>query len=280
VATLRGDPRHRPPVDPGLAGGLRDWLEDGIAPFVGARPAGSEPLVVRPFDVWSALHVPPVAPAAHRPVADAPPTDASTGPPFTRRLVAASVHALFRQLVTTGRIADPMADALDALRVDAGGSGTAGLFELLDPAATARLREEVERQAAVLVTCWTRLPPQWLPRTRDRIRVALAGGRVVLEDVLDLVVGDPPTTTTSLCVVQLRTGPPQAGHREDLGCTALFETVRSGAPPFRIASFYSADGHLEIEDVTDGLLVGAVERTIRAIGQLSTTTDGPGADPR
>ena len=38
VTKLRGDASRRPVVDPGLAGGLRDWLEDGLASTLGALP--------------------------------------------------------------------------------------------------------------------------------------------------------------------------------------------------------------------------------------------------
>ncbi|HXR53996.1 MAG TPA: hypothetical protein VN793_03005, partial [Acidimicrobiales bacterium] len=43
LASLRGDSNRRPLVDPGLSGGLRDWLEDGLC----SLPLGSQaPLIV------------------------------------------------------------------------------------------------------------------------------------------------------------------------------------------------------------------------------------------
>ena len=38
---LRGDGVPRPEVDPGLAGGLRDWLEDGLVEAVATLPVGA-----------------------------------------------------------------------------------------------------------------------------------------------------------------------------------------------------------------------------------------------
>src|SRR5580704_6148475 len=43
---LRGQPSERPAVDPGLAGGLRDWLEDGLAEAAAAVDDGALPVRV------------------------------------------------------------------------------------------------------------------------------------------------------------------------------------------------------------------------------------------
>src|ERR1700732_2252624 len=100
LALLRGDAAARPRFDPGLAGGLRAWLEDAAYDVVAARGEHAPPLFLGPRQLLG----------SH----DAQQDDGAgaTDRPDLSRLV----HALLRQLVHTGEIHDPLADALDALR--------------------------------------------------------------------------------------------------------------------------------------------------------------------
>ena len=45
-----------------------------------------------------------------------------------------------------------------------------------------------------------------MPRTDDRVAIPLAGGRIVLHGVFDLLVGLPRPDTASLCALGLCTG--------------------------------------------------------------------------
>src|SRR6516165_8041861 len=51
LALLRGDASTRPRFDPGLAGGLRAWLEDAAYGVVGSRGDLAAPLVLGPREV-------------------------------------------------------------------------------------------------------------------------------------------------------------------------------------------------------------------------------------
>src|SRR3984957_11918502 len=48
LALLRGDAASRPRFDPGLAGGLRAWLEDAAYDVVAARGEHAPPLLLGP----------------------------------------------------------------------------------------------------------------------------------------------------------------------------------------------------------------------------------------
>jgi len=65
---------------------------------------------------------------------------------------------------------------------------------------------------------------------------------VVLSGTLDLVLGAPSSGRASVCMVNVRSGEQQSWHRTALGFLALLETLRSGAAPFRLATYYSTTG--------------------------------------
>jgi hypothetical protein len=113
------------------------------------------------------------------------------------------------------------------------------------------LAETVASHASQLAGLVPRFAPGWLPRTDDRIAIPLAGGRVVLHGVADLLVGVPQPGVASLCALGLTTGGPWARERRSLHFLALLETLRSGTPPFRLALLESATGRYGIEDVRE-----------------------------
>ena len=90
-----------------------------------------------------------------------------------------------------------------------------------------------------------------MPRSDDRVAIPLAGGRVVLHGVFDLLVGLPRPPAASLCALGLSTGGPWPRERRTLHYLALLETLRSGMPPFRLALLDSATGRYGIEDVRE-----------------------------
>ncbi len=95
-----------------------------------------------------------------------------------------------------GAIEDPWGDALDALRAEGpAGAGTVARAEALDETARAALGAVVTRHATHLTDLMPRLAPGWMPRTDDRVAIPLAGGRVALHGVFDLLVGVPQPGT-------------------------------------------------------------------------------------
>ena len=127
---------------------------------------------------------------------------------------------------------------------------------------------EVERQAAGLVARWPTLSPGWLPRTQEPIKASLAGGRVLLSARVDLAIGRPAVKHASVGIVELKSGKRRAEHRADLHFYALIEALRSPAPPFMVATYYSRTGELDVEPVSEDLLAAAARRTIAAAEAL------------
>ena len=237
LALLRGDTASRPRFDGGLAGGLRAWLEDAAYDVVAARGEQAPPLFLGPRQLLG----------THDDVPDgAPEGDA----PGDRALLPRLVHALLRQIVHTGAVHDPLSDAFDALRA-AGATTEVRRVEALPEPARAALAETVALHARNLGSLVPRFAPGWMPRTDDRVAIPLAGGRIVLHGMFDLVVGLPQPGTASLCALGLSTDGPWAVARRSLHYLSLLETLRSGAPPFRLALLESATGRYGVEDVRE-----------------------------
>jgi hypothetical protein len=251
LAALRGDVEKRPLVDPGLGGGLREWLEDGVAEGVALLPEHPAVLYVNKRTLADAL-------------ADRLESGGSGGAITHQMARGALVDALFRQLVTTGTIEDPMDDALAALEVDDPDAAIAVFVHDLAAQDYAELAEEVAWHATSIQASWPPLAAHWLPRTQERLTTSLGGGRIVLTGLPDLVVGAPSSGRASVCLVELKTGGALVEHRADLFFYALLETIRNGAPPFRVATYYSGTGELDVAEVTEELLGAAVRRTIDA----------------
>jgi hypothetical protein len=245
LALLRNGSGHRPRFDPGLAGGLRAWLEDGAAELVGARGDDAPPLYLGPRLLWRDRELAGDGHSgAHR--------DGPAVAPYPTELVESClVRALFRQMVTSGRIGDPLTDALDALRVDPGRVDMVRHVGDMPAEATAALSASLSRHVAQLVNLTPRFAAGWLPRTNDRVAIPLAGGRVVLCGMFDLLVGAPVPGTATLCALGVATGGRWAPARAALHYLSLLEMLRSGVPPFRVALLHTTAGRYGVEDVLE-----------------------------
>jgi len=243
---------------------LRDWLEDGLAGPAGAVAPDAVPVRVTKEALTGVLTC-----EAHLVARRAAPRVVSA------ELARGSmVDALFRQWVTTGRLDDPWSDALAAVGVGGDPDGIAGFVEELPAERRQALVEEIEEHAAGLVARWPVPSPTWLPRTQERVVVPLVGGRVVMSGVVDLAFGGPAGERASVCVVELKSGRRRVEHRGDLHFYALLETLRSGAPPFRIATYYTRTGELDVEAVGEDVLVGAVDRVLAGAVRLCRLAGG------
>ena len=263
LALLRGDSAARPRFDPALAGGLRAWLEDAAYDVVAQRGEHAPPLALGPRRVLGG--------------ADVDSSDATADDVVLSRLV----HALFRQQVHAGAPGDPLGDALDALRADGSGGGgeTVLHVESATPEARAGLARRLEGHAANLGAMVPRFAPGWMPRTDDRVAIPLAGGRVVLRGTFDLLVGIPRPGAASLCALGLSTGGTPVRARRSLHYLALLETLRSGAPPFRLALLESATGRYGVEDVREEHLRALASHLAAVLAEIAAAAEGPTAAP-
>ncbi len=198
--------------------------------------------------------------------------------PFSPALACGSlIDVLFRQLVTVGSIGDPMEDGLAALEVDDHQADLWAWIENLAGPERDELRAEVERQADGLCRRWPTLDPVWLPRTQESLRARSAGGAIELSARVDLVIGRPARDEGSVAIVEVKSGSRRVEHRTDLHFYALLEALRSPAPPFVVATYYSRTGELDVDPVTDELLLGAARRT--AVGSRLLVDQAHGLEP-
>ena len=250
IGRLLGEGSDRPRVDPGLAGGLRDWLEDELAAPVAALGDQNGPVRVTKETLNQVLVC-----ESH--------LVARRGAPrrMTEELARGSlVDAAFRQWITTGRLDDPWADSLAAMEATGDSDGVVAFVGALPSARRHALADELAAHGAVLTAAWPVPSPTWLARTQERLTVPLAGGRIVMSGVVDLAFGAPSSGNASVCIVEVKSGRRKVEHRGDLHLYALMETLRSGAPPFRVATYYTATGELDVEPVGREVLVGALHR--------------------
>jgi hypothetical protein len=77
-----------------------------------------------------------------------------------------------------------------------------------------------------------------------------------------------------VCLVELKSGARRLEHRGDVHFYALLETLRSGAPPFRFATYYSSSGELDAEQVGEDVLIGALQRTLAGAERLCRLAAG------
>jgi hypothetical protein len=252
LAALRGEPAGRPQVDPALAGGLREWLEDELAPLAAGLPAGAAPTVLD-----------------RRVVAGVPIRQRPGGEPGLQlaKVQSTLARTLFRQLVTTGRIGHPLEDALAGLAATGRGDATATFLSTLSVAERSRLRRELSDRAAGMVRHWPALVPTWLPRTGEHLMIPFAGGRITLSGTIDLLVGTPSQGQASVCLVELATAAGRSDQWPGVRFLALLETLRSGAAPARTAVFDPVTGEVAAEEVTEEALCATVASVVREATQ-------------
>ncbi len=248
---LRVTGRPRPAIDPSMSRRLHDRLDEALESWIPPE-LGPAPVVITKDRLTQVLTC-----EAHHVS-----TQFGERRPSQAIACGAMVDSLFRQLVVTGRIDDPMADGLAALALDDHQRALVEWIKRLPAPQRSELAMEVERQAAGLVARWPALSPEWLPRTQEPIKASLAGGRVRLSARVDLAIGRPAVDHASVGIVELKSGKRRAEHRADLHFYALIEALRNPAPPFMVATYYSRTGELDVEPVSEDLLVAAARRTI------------------
>lgn len=157
--------------------------------------------------------------------------------------------------------------AFDAERDD---ETTAWLQDRLDE--RARLAEDATDFAARLDDLGA-IDPSWWPRCEDRVRVDLAGGRVVCSAQLDLVAGGAPTDLP-MVIVEAKSGPFSQDHREGLFWYALLAALRHGTPPAAVIGWSAWDGAGWAQAVTEGMLRASVQRSVEALDRLGDLARG------
>jgi hypothetical protein len=111
------------------------------------------------------------------------------------------------------------------------------------------------------------LAEQWLV-------VPFAGGTVTALGRVDLIVGRFDRGGASRVLIDLKTGGAWPEHAQDMRLYALLFTVRFGAPPLRVASFFLRSGECQPEDVGEQLLFRSADRLLEAVRAAARLTPG------
>lgn len=244
----------RPPVDLGLAGRLRERIDEGIADAVGRIPDGDQ----------LRLHKSSLAALS----CDGRFLDRESSafswsiPVFRGKLAHRAVELDWRSDrrldpdLLVGRAWDELAEELRAT----------AFLETLDAVDRASLRTEAHHLVTEMRDSWPPIPRTWSPRTERRVSATFAQGAVQVRGTTDLTVGRINGQQRQMIVVDLKTGwrRPQQ-DRQDLRLYALLLTLKYRVAPFRVASYYVTEGAWDVEDVTEQTLGAAVRQVVDGV---------------
>jgi hypothetical protein len=142
----------------------------------------------------------------------------------------------------------------------------------------AELRATAGDRVAKFFECFPRLKPAWRPVTESSQYVELLDARVVLRGKVDLTLGVASASEegnhAGKVVIDLKTGAPNARHRDDLRFYALLDALRLGVPPRLIASFYLDMGEAQTEPVTEAILDATAARVIDGAKRMAALQTG------
>jgi len=143
------------------------------------------------------------------------------------------------------------------------GDWVAGLSE----ADRSDLRGGANERVTRFMECFPPLLPKFWPTTETGLRYPVAGP-IVMSGKVDLTIGRPSGREARKVIIDLKTGQPRPQHREDLRFYAVVETLRSGVPPRKLASYYLDAADAETEDVTEAILRSGTRRILDGINAI------------
>ncbi len=246
---LRGERANRPLANASAAAGLRATLEDGIYELLGPGLV-SEPFIVRA----SSLR-------------DGPPVfDPEVAPLGQVRGIL--INQALRLMSAGVEIADVCSELLVAWRAEVGRTVLTDVVDRLDADELARLSTDLTAHWVTLKRSLGPLSNRWLPRTSLRAYQRLAGGNVVLRDVVDLMVGTTTGEVASVALLDVTTSPLAEGAERVMRYHALVQTLRTSIAPLRTSMFSTATGELWSTDVDDELLQRSVGEVLSSLERM------------
>lgn len=243
---LRGERDTRPLANNVAAAGLRATLEDGIFDVLGPSTL-DEPITLRA----SSLTV------------HSNPFDQSLSTLAQVRGIL--VNQALRLMSIGMALEHPYDEALGAWRGDVGDSALTLFVDQLDEDDRARLATDVTAHCVTLKRSLGPLSTRWLPRTSLRAYQRLAGGNVVLRDVIDLMVGTTSSNLASVALLDVTTSSLSEGSERIMRYHALVQTLRTSVAPLRTSMFSTATGELWSLNVDDELLARSATDVLEAL---------------
>jgi hypothetical protein len=275
LAGLMGAGEERPAFDPMLPARLMDLLEAGLAEPAGRLGVGE--LVIHKH-LLNQVHQCEQLTIAEQ----------QEGFAWSPRTASGTVaHKAIELAVFSTDDPSPLelVDRALARIADAGDPwGPADFLARADEAERAELRAEANDRVAKFLDCFPPIKKQWRPVLESRARVDLLERRVVLKSKVDLALGRRDGDRARVLIVDFKSRAPHRTHIDDLRFYALLDTIRSGVPPFRVASYYLDAARWQHEDIDEDVLFAAAHRVVDGAHKLiellvdkrePTTTPGP-----
>jgi hypothetical protein len=255
LEVLGARPGERPSFDPRLRDWFREELEEELRPLAAELPKG-RPLVLSKHLLGN-LHRCEGLFLAQQAEEFAWTVQNARGT-VAHKAIELSVH--WRgELVPAVLVDEAIARLIQ-------GPGDLGDFlGSLSEGGRAELRSACVEHTTMFLECFPPLEQRWWPVTESRLRVDLAEERISLRGKVDLTVGKASGTQAGKVLIDLKTGAFSPVHREDLRFYALLETIRLGAPPRLLATYYLDGGRLHPEVVSQPLLEGAIRRVVEGV---------------
>jgi hypothetical protein len=251
VDALRGDRARRPRTDTTSSAGLRATLDDGIYDIIGAKQLAT-PVVVRASSLHQRTNTTDLSMSSHG------------------RLRGVLVSQILRLLSVGISIDHAFDDAVAAWRSEVGSSELLDQLDRLDDDERARLATDLSAHYVALTRALGPIPARWLPRSGVRASQRLAGGSVILRDVVDLMIGTTTSDVASVALFDVTTSPLGEGAERTMRFHALVQTLRTSSVPLRTCTFSTATGELWIHDVDYELLARSVDEVLAAVSSLWT----------
>ncbi|MGH3732037.1 MAG: hypothetical protein ACRDVC_01455 [Acidimicrobiales bacterium] len=246
---LRGERGTRPPSNNTAAAGLRAALEDAIYELLGAE-LRSDAITVRASSLRGGASS-----------ANSAPLGQVRGILLTQAL---------RLLCARVTLQDVYRESMMAWRAEAGSNDLTRFIDQLDDEESARIGADIAAHWVTLKRSLGPLSNRWLPRTSLRAYQRLAGGNVVLRDVIDLMVGTTSSDVASVVLLDVTTSPLDEAAERVMRYHALVQTLRTSITPLRTSMFSTATGELWSSDVDDSMLSRALGDVVDVIGELAT----------
>lgn len=183
------------------------------------------------------------------------------------RLRGTLVSVLLRLHVVGTPAGRAFDDALAGWRAEGPSPELLAHFEALDADERARLATDVTAHHVTLARALGEVPAEWNARTAQRASLRLAGGRVVVRDTVDLLIGSSHGDVAAVVLLDVTTAPLGESAECALRFHALVETLRTSVVPLRSAVFSSATGELWLRGVDEEMLARAVDELVRALGE-------------
>jgi hypothetical protein len=201
------------------------------------------------------------------------------GPPFERSPSTAAgglFHKAIELDIVTERAFDPVSVSEQAAgRLGDADDGFGAFWRGLDPFGKAELVAEAGRRLSLFRDSLPPLPRRWAPQPELLARVRLGGGAVVLSAVPDLVLG-----RSRRLLIDFKSGRLWPEHPEDMRFYALVFLLRTGVPPYRVATFFLDSGEWQSEEVSEQMLSRAADRVVQSATTAHSLRSGRHPDLR